>query len=89
MVRDVGLAEELAQNALVTTLSEWTKTGVPETPGARLMAAAKRRAIDALRGNKMFERKHVEIARNLGDGRDAADLHRRRCPRRGRSGSPP
>ena len=49
MVRDVGLAEELAQDALVTALSEWPKTGVPENPGAWLMAAAKRRAIDGFR----------------------------------------
>lgn len=48
MVRDVGLAEELAQDALVTALSEWPKTGVPRNPGAWLMAAAKRRAIDGL-----------------------------------------
>ena len=45
MVRDVGLAEELAQDALLTALSEWPKAGVPKSPGAWLMAAAKRRAI--------------------------------------------
>ena len=48
MVRDVGQAEELAQDALVIALAEWPKTGVPDNPGAWLMAAAKRRAIDDL-----------------------------------------
>ena len=63
MVRDVGLAEELAQDALVTALSEWPSTGVPQNPGAWLMAAAKRRAIDEFRRNKMLARKHAEIGR--------------------------
>jgi RNA polymerase sigma factor (sigma-70 family) len=70
MVRDVGLAEELAQDALVTALSEWPKTGVPQNPGAWLMAAAKRRAIDAFRRDKMLTRKHAEIGRDLEDERD-------------------
>jgi RNA polymerase sigma factor (sigma-70 family) len=70
MVRDLGLAEELAQDALVTALSEWPKTGVPNSPGGWLMAAAKRRAIDGLRRHKMLERKHSEIARGLEDERD-------------------
>jgi RNA polymerase sigma factor (sigma-70 family) len=70
LVRDLGLAEELAQDALVTALSEWPKTGVPENPGGWLMAAAKRRAIDGLRRHKMLERKHAEIARSLKDERD-------------------
>jgi len=70
MVRDVGLAEELAQDALVAALSEWPKTGVPEKPAAWLMAAAKRRAIDGLRRNKMLARKHAEIGRDLEDGQD-------------------
>ena len=69
MVRDVGLAEELAQDALVTALSEWPKTGVPQNPGAWLMAAAKRRAIDGLRRSRMLARKHAEIGRDLeGEG---------------------
>lgn len=68
---DIGLAEELAQDALVTALSEWSKTGVPLNPGAWLMAAAKRRAIDALRRDKMRERKHVEIAHSLDTTTDA------------------
>ena len=69
MVRDVGLAEELAQDALVTALSEWPKTRVPQNPGAWLMAAAKRRAIDGLRRSRMLARKHAEIGRDLeGEG---------------------
>jgi RNA polymerase sigma factor (sigma-70 family) len=70
MVRDVGLAEELAQDALVTALAEWPKTGVPQNPGAWLMAAAKRRAIDTFRRDKMLARKHAEIGRDLEDERD-------------------
>ena len=65
MVRDVGLAEELAQDALVTALAEWPKTGVPQNPGAWLMAAAKRRAIDTFRRARMQERKHAEMAATL------------------------
>ncbi len=65
MVRDVGLAEDLAQDALVIALSEWPKTGVPRNPGAWLMAAAKRRAIDGFRRKKMLARKHAEIGRDL------------------------
>jgi RNA polymerase sigma factor (sigma-70 family) len=71
MVRNVDLAEELAQDALVTALSEWPRTGVPANPGAWLMATAKRRAIDALRRDKMRERKHEEIARTLPGYSDA------------------
>ena len=72
MVRDVGLAEELAQDALVVALAEWPKTGVPEKPGAWLMATAKRRAIDIFRRYKMVERKHAEIGRDLEDERDTS-----------------
>jgi RNA polymerase sigma factor (sigma-70 family) len=72
MVRDVGLAEELAQDALVTALAEWPKSGVPENPGAWLMAVAKRRAIDGLRRAKMQDRKHAEIGRDLDDESDGA-----------------
>jgi DNA-directed RNA polymerase specialized sigma24 family protein len=88
LVRDVGLAEELAQDALVTALSEWPKNGVPANPGAWLMAAAKRRAIDARRRDRMLARKHAEIGRDLADERDtsAEDIEtlpetivRRRC----------
>ncbi|MEX0854114.1 MAG: RNA polymerase sigma factor [Bauldia sp.] len=65
MVRDVGLAEELAQDALVVALERWPRTGIPDNPGAWLMATAKRRAIDLLRRGKMLERKHAEIGREL------------------------
>src|SRR5579871_5604518 len=61
MVRDVGLAEDLAQDALVAALERWPESGVPENPGAWLMAAAKRRAIDVFRRNKRLERKHEEL----------------------------
>ena len=71
MVRDFGLAEELAQDALVIALNEWPKSGVPLNPGAWLMAAAKRRAIDGLRRETMLAKKHAEIARDLETERDA------------------
>jgi RNA polymerase sigma factor (sigma-70 family) len=72
VVRNVDLAEELAQDALVVALSEWPKTGVPANPGAWLMAVAKRRAIDALRRDRIRERKHEEIARTLDETFDSA-----------------
>jgi RNA polymerase sigma factor (sigma-70 family) len=72
MVRDVDRAEELAQDALVTALGEWPSTGVPRNPGAWLMAAAKRRAIDGFRREKMLARKHAEIGRDLEDARDGS-----------------
>lgn len=72
MVRDIGLAEELAQDALVMALSRWPTDGVPANPGAWLMAAARRRAIDDLRRGKMLARKHVEIGRDLELDRDTA-----------------
>jgi RNA polymerase sigma-70 factor, ECF subfamily len=62
MVRDVGLAEDLAQDALVVALEKWPETGVPDNPGAWLMATAKNRAIDLLRRRSLAERKHEEIA---------------------------
>jgi len=65
MLRDVGRAEELAQDALVIALSEWPRTGVPEKPGAWLMATAKRRAIDDIRHDRMRARKHAEIGPDL------------------------
>lgn len=61
MVRDVGLAEELAQDALVAALEKWPETGIPRNPGAWLMAAAKNRAIDTLRRRKLGERKYSEF----------------------------
>ncbi|MDN0073998.1 RNA polymerase sigma factor [Crenobacter sp. SG2303] len=65
LLRDVGLAEELAQDALVIALERWPETGVPDNPGAWLMAAAKHRALDQLRRNKLLERKHEELGREL------------------------
>ena len=65
IVRDVGLAEELAQDALVVALEKWPEAGVPDNPGAWLMATAKNRALDRLRRGKVAERKHQEIGRDL------------------------
>ena len=65
IVRDVGLAEELAQDALVAALQQWPESGIPDNPGAWLMAAAKHRAIDHFRRNKRLERKHEELGREL------------------------
>ena len=65
IVRDVGLAEELAQDALVVALEKWPGSGVPDNPGAWLMATAKHRAIDLLRRSKRLERKHEELAREI------------------------
>jgi RNA polymerase sigma-70 factor (ECF subfamily) len=67
LVHDVGLAEELAQDALVAALEQWPRTGVPENPGAWLMGTAKHRAIDQLRRRPMLERTHAELARQLAD----------------------
>ncbi len=76
MVRDVGLAEELAQDALLAALENWPKSGVPDKPGAWLMATAKRRAIDSLRRKKRIERKHEELGREIDARQEwaAADL---------------
>jgi len=63
IVRDVGLAEELAQDALVAALEQWPESGIPDNPGAWLMATAKHRAIDIFRRNKRLERKHEELGR--------------------------
>ena len=65
IVRDVGLAEELAQDALLVALERWPESGVPDNPGAWLMATAKHRAIDHFRRNKLLERKHEELGREL------------------------
>src|SRR5262247_1681366 len=73
MVRDVGLAEELAQDALVAALEQWPKSGIPDKPGAWLMAAAKHRAIDRLRRRKLIERKHDELGRELEAEGEAAE----------------
>ena len=73
VVRDVGLAEELAQDALIAALEQWPKSGIPNKPGAWLMAAAKNRAIDRLRRAKLMQRKHEEIGRELeAEGEGAA-----------------
>jgi RNA polymerase sigma-70 factor (ECF subfamily) len=69
MVRDVGLAEELAQDALVAALERWPQLGVPDNPGAWLMATAKRRAIDLLRRDVRVERKHEELGREIEEPR--------------------
>lgn len=66
MVRDLGLAEDLAQDALVAALEQWPVSGVPDNPGAWLMAAAKHRAIDSFRRNQLLIRKHEELGRDIG-----------------------
>ena len=70
MTRDVGRAEELAQDALVAALETWPRDGVPDNPGAWLMTTAKRRAIDRLRRLQLLDRKHEELARELEDIQD-------------------
>jgi len=76
IVRDVGLAEDLAQDALVAALKQWPESGVPDKPGAWLMATAKHRAIDLLRRKALHERKHEQLGRELDTRREtaAADL---------------
>jgi RNA polymerase sigma factor (sigma-70 family) len=76
MVRDVGLAEELAQDAFVSALVQWPESGIPRNPGAWLMAVAKRRAIDRFRREGVLGLKHQEIAREMllhDDGEPAVD----------------
>jgi RNA polymerase sigma factor (sigma-70 family) len=65
LVGDVGVAEDLAQDALVAALERWPETGVPDNPGAWLMATAKHRAIDHFRRNKRLEQKHIELGHEL------------------------
>ncbi len=72
IVRDVGLAEELAQDALVAALQQWPESGIPDNPGAWLMATAKHRAIDMFRRNKRLERKHEELGRELQSQQEMA-----------------
>ena len=74
IVRDVGLAEDLAHDALLVALERWPETGVPENPGAWLMATAKHRAIDLLRRRTMLERKHGELGRDLEERQAAPDF---------------
>src|SRR3990170_2043100 len=73
LVRDIGLAEDLAQDALVAALEQWPRSGVPDNPGAWLMTIARRRAIDHFRRNTRLERKHEELARDLEVQQDLAD----------------
>ncbi len=70
MVRDVGVAEELAQDALVVALEQWPTTGVPENPAAWLMTTAKNRAINVINRRKMLDRKHAELGRTIDEDRD-------------------
>lgn len=72
MLRDVGRAEEIAQDVLVTALEKWPVEGLPDKPGAWLMAAAKNRALDELRGRKLQEAKHEELGRELQVEHDLA-----------------
>jgi predicted RNA polymerase sigma factor len=65
VTRDIGIAEELAQDALVAALEQWPDQGIPEKPAAWLMTAAKRRALDSLRRGRMLDIKRGEIAREL------------------------
>src|SRR5829696_7065259 len=76
ITRDVGLAEDLAQDALVAALEQWPDSGVPRNPGAWLMATAKHRAIDRLRRDKLAERKHGELGQEIEarQGTSAPDL---------------
>jgi RNA polymerase sigma-70 factor, ECF subfamily len=75
IVRDVGIAEDLAQYALVAALEQWPRDGVPANAGAWLMTAAKNRAIDRLRRQKRVERKHEEIGHALEASRETAAAH--------------
>ena len=77
LVRDVGIAEDLAQDALVAALEQWPREGIPRSPGAWLTTAAKRRAIDTLRRNTRLDRKHAELAYELEAGRstETPDSH--------------
>src|SRR5690242_16749359 len=70
MTKDLGLAEDLAQDALVAALEQWPESGVPDNPGAWLMATARRRAIDQIRRRATLERKHAELGRELPDRAD-------------------
>ena len=75
MVRDVGLAEDLAQDALVAALERWPQSGVPDNPGAWLMATAKNRGIDLLRRKALVERKNPEVGREIESRRESAVSH--------------
>ncbi|HLH18001.1 MAG TPA: RNA polymerase sigma factor [Bryobacteraceae bacterium] len=72
IVRDIGIAEDLAQDALVAALEQWPESGIPEKPGGWLMGVAKHRALDHLRRNKLLDRKHEELGRGLEARQDSA-----------------
>src|SRR5688572_10619135 len=72
IVRDVGIAEDLAHDALVAALEQWPAAGIPRNPGAWLMATAKHRAIDLLRRRTLLERKHQELGYELENAQNAA-----------------
>src|SRR5438445_13886801 len=74
VVGDIGMAEELAQDALVAALEQWPTEGVPERPGAWLMGTAKHRAIDVIRRRQTLDRKHHEIGRDVERAKEAVDL---------------
>src|SRR5205814_4857678 len=74
LVGDIGTAEELAQDALVAALEQWPTSGVPERPGAWLMATAKHRATDLIRRRKTLERKYEELGREAERGQGGEDL---------------
>src|SRR5579872_572327 len=67
IVRDVGVAEDLAHDALVAALEQWPESGIPENPGAWLMATAKHRAIDSLRRTTLADRKHEDLGREMAE----------------------
>src|SRR5687767_928672 len=73
MIGDVGVAEDLAQDALLAALERWPESGVPENPGAWLMTTAKNRALDSLRRRKLLERKHAELGREIGDRQESPE----------------
>src|ERR1700737_3352298 len=91
IVGDVGLAEDLAQDALVAALERWPESGVPDNPGAWLMATAKHRAIDRLRRKTLVERKHEELGRDADARQDmaVADLEAAIDEERGAAPLPP
>ncbi len=74
IVRDVGIAEDLAQDALVAALEQWPAAGIPDNPGAWLMGTAKHRAIDVLRRRALLDRKHEELGRDLEERQEAPDM---------------
>lgn len=81
MVRDVGLAEDLAQDALVAALEHWPASGVPDNPGAWLMTTARNRALDRLRRDKLLAAKHEELGHDLEVVRHEFHGQFRRPPR--------